>query len=36
MMKLQFSEPAKAFHQSLPLGNGRMGAMVYLFMEASS
>ena len=26
---LLFSEPAKAFHQSLPLGNGRIGAMVF-------
>jgi alpha-L-fucosidase 2 len=26
---LLFSEPATAFHQSLPLGNGRLGAMVF-------
>ena len=27
--ELVFSEPAKAFHQALPLGNGRIGAMVF-------
>ncbi len=26
---LLFSEPATTFHQSLPLGNGRLGAMVF-------
>jgi alpha-L-fucosidase 2 len=26
---LWFSEPAKSFHQALPLGNGRIGAMVF-------
>ncbi|NOS70983.1 MAG: glycoside hydrolase family 95 protein [Verrucomicrobia bacterium] len=26
---LLFSEPAKTFHQSIPLGNGRIGAMVF-------
>src|SRR4051812_9574733 len=26
---LIFAEPAKTFHQSLPLGNGRIGAMVF-------
>ena len=26
---LLFSEPAKGFHQALPLGNGRLGAMVF-------
>ena len=27
--ELVFSAPAKAFHQALPLGNGRIGAMVF-------
>ena len=26
---LWFDKPAASFHQSLPLGNGRLGAMAY-------
>jgi alpha-L-fucosidase 2 len=26
---LWFDQPAKSFHESLPLGNGRIGAMVF-------
>lgn len=28
-MKLYYEQPAKNWHESLPLGNGRLGAMVY-------
>ncbi len=28
-MKLRYQQPAQAFEEALPLGNGRMGAMVY-------
>ncbi len=29
LTSLWFDQPAKAFHESLPLGNGRLGAMVF-------
>lgn len=29
MTTLRFDQPAKSFHQSLPLGNGRIGARVF-------
>lgn len=28
-MKLYYDHPAENWHESLPLGNGRIGAMVY-------
>ena len=28
-LQLWFDEPAKYFEESLPLGNGRLGALVY-------
>ena len=28
-MKLYYDQPARNWHESLPLGNGRLGATVY-------
>ena len=28
-MKLQYNRPAKSWNEALPLGNGRLGAMVF-------
>jgi alpha-L-fucosidase 2 len=29
MEKIQFDKPAQKWNQALPIGNGRMGAMVF-------
>jgi alpha-L-fucosidase 2 len=29
MMKLQYIQPAKSWNDALPIGNGRLGAMIF-------